>query len=81
MLQPSSAQPMIASGGDRLVASVYARSYAAPREDVNKAELQTLLQQTDVLVLFLDNNHFSPMLWPTQRQATAFAPRKLLKMA
>ena len=48
---------------------------------MNKAELQTLLQQTDVIVLFLDNNHFSPMLWPAQCEATAFAPRKLLKMA
>ena len=48
---------------------------------MNKAELQTLLQQTDVIVLFLDNNHFSPMLWPAQRQATAFAPRKLTALA
>ena len=47
VLQPtgSGAQSMVTSGGSRLAANAYAPGYAAPCEDLNKAEVESLLQR------------------------------------
>ena len=83
VLQPASDQPpSFQSGGDRLIASVYAPGYPAPREDVDKEEVKLLLkrEEKDVRVLFLENGHFSPLLSKAQRDASFFAPRELLSV-
>ena len=83
VLQPASDQPpSFQSGGDRLIASVYAPGYPAPREDVDKDEVKLLLkrEEKDVCVLFLENGHFSPLLSEAQRDASFFAPRELLSV-
>ena len=72
---------MMLSGGERLICNVFPPCYAAPREDVDKAEVMLLLKEPNVRVLFLQGGHFSPMLMQAQREAGVFPPRDLLLRA
>jgi len=81
VLQPAGSSQAGKCGSGHLTANLYPPGYVAPRLDLKRvAVMAALCEQLPPFVVYLSGGHFSPLLTRSQREATVFPPRELMKL-